>query len=206
MLDPTLLERRSLEAARRGDVAAFNALVELHQRLVFNVAYRILGNPDEAADAAQEAFVSAFRAVRDFRGENVRAWLLRIAVNACYDQLRRDKRQRASSLEALSEAAEMDVSPPDRGPGPEEAALTTETAEQIQAALDRLPDDQRAIVVLCDVHGLSYEEAAESLEVAVGTVKSRLSRARARLRDDLTARGELPGASRRPHSEGLHST
>ncbi|MCC7103801.1 MAG: sigma-70 family RNA polymerase sigma factor [Chloroflexi bacterium] len=205
MVDPSLLERRSLEAARQGDVAGFNRLVELYQRLAFNVAYRVLGNQDEAADATQDAFLSAYRAIGSFQGDNVRAWLLRIVVNACYDHLRRARRQRADSLEALSEAAETEVAPPDTTPGPEAVALTTETAEYIQAALDRLPDDQRAVVVLCDVHGLSYEEAAESLEVAIGTVKSRLSRARARLRDDLTRLGELPGASRRPSSEGLHS-
>ena len=196
-------ERASIEAARRGDVAAFNRLVEEYQRLAYNVAYRTLGQPDEAADATQEAFLSAFRAIREFRGDSFKAWLLRIVVNACYDQLRRRQRHPTASLEALAEEAETEVVPPDPRPGPEVSALSSETAAVIQAALERLPDDQRLVVVLCDVQGLKYEEAAAALEVAVGTVKSRLSRARACLRDELAARGELPSAGRRLHSEGL---
>ena len=194
-----------MEAARRGDVGAFNRLVERYQRLAYNVAYRTLGRPEEAADATQDAFLSAFRAIRDFRGESFRAWLLRIVVNACYDQLRRRQRHPTDSLEALAEQAEMEVAPPDPTPGPEPAALAGETAAVIQEALGRLAADQRLVVVLCDVQGLSYEEAAAALEVAVGTVKSRLSRARVRLRDELAARGELPTAARRPYNEGMAS-
>jgi RNA polymerase sigma-70 factor (ECF subfamily) len=201
-LDLGSSERAWVEAARNGDVGAFNRLVECYQRLAYNVAYRTIGQPEEAADATQEAFLSAFRAVREFRGDSFKAWLLRIVVNACYDQLRRRQRQPADSIERLSEQTETEVAPPDPGIGPEVAALKTETAEAIQRALDVLPHDQRLVVVLCDVQGLSYDEAAAALELAVGTIKSRLSRGRARLRDELTARGELPGAARRPISEG----
>jgi RNA polymerase sigma-70 factor (ECF subfamily) len=191
-----------VEAARRGDVAAFNTLVEHYQRLAYNVAFRTLGQPEEAADATQEAFFSAFRAIRGFRGDSFKHWLLRIVVNACYDQLRRRQRRPATSLDALAEDDETEVAPPDPAPGPEVAALGRETAETIQRALAALGPDQQLAVVLCDVQGLSYEEAADILEVAVGTVKSRLSRARAQLRDELTARGELPAASRRLPQEG----
>jgi RNA polymerase sigma-70 factor (ECF subfamily) len=195
-------ERVTLENARRGDVGAFNCLVEQYQRLAYSVAYRTLGQPEEAADATQDAFLSAFRAIRDFRGESFKAWLLRIVVNACYDQLRRRQRHPTDSLEALADDGEVEVAPPDPQPGPELAALGTETAEVIQQALGTLPDEQRFVVILCDIQGLSYEEAATVLELAVGTVKSRLSRGRARLRDELTARGELPAAGRRPQYEG----
>jgi RNA polymerase sigma-70 factor (ECF subfamily) len=191
-------ERSNLEAARRGDVRAFNRLVEEYERLAYNIALRTLGRPDEADDATQDAFLAAYRAIGSFRGEAFKPWLLRIVVNCCYDLLRKRRRQPAESLERLEQDDETPILPPDPRPGPEGEALSGETGAAIQAALDRLPDEQRAVVVLCDVQGLSYEEAAEPLELAVGTVKSRLSRARARLRDDLTARGELPGGRERP--------
>ncbi len=197
--DPGAAEARALEAAQRGDVAAFNELVLAHQTTVYNVALRTLGNPEDAADATQDAFISAFRAIREFRGGSFKAWVLRIAVNACYDTLRRRQRRPSSSLEVVLEAGESDPGLADRRIGPERAALSAETAEAIQAALMRLPEEQRTLVVLCDVQGLSYEEAAEATGAALGTVKSRLSRARARLRDILAERGELPGVLERHH-------
>jgi RNA polymerase sigma-70 factor (ECF subfamily) len=207
MAGPTFEEKASVEAARRGDVDAFNLLVELYQRLAYNVAYRTLGSPEEACDAMQDAFLSAFRALGEFRGGSFKAWLLRIVVNACYDQLRRRQRHPTSSLDALAEEGEATTNmPPDPGPGPELEVLRGETAEVIQQALGNLATDQRVVVVLCDVQGLSYEEAAAALEVPVGTIKSRLSRARAHLRDELAARGELPAAVLRPHKEDLATT
>ena len=164
------------------------------------MAYRTLGQADEAADATQEAFFSAFRSIREFRGESFKSWLLRIVVNACYDQLRRRRRHPTDSLDSLEEGTPAN-GPLDPGPGPELAALRAETRAVIERGLASLPTDQRLAVVLCDVQGLSYEEAALTLQVAVGTVKSRLSRARARLREYLTERGELPAAGRRPHTE-----
>jgi RNA polymerase sigma-70 factor (ECF subfamily) len=192
-------EDRALEAARRGDISAFNELVLKYQTVVYNVSLRTLGNQDDAADATQEAFISAFRHLADFRGGSFKAWLLRIAVNACYDILRRRQRRPSSSLDELAEHDDGDVGPGDTRPGPERSALNAETAAVIQAGLNTLPEEQRILVVLCDVQGLSYEEAAESCQIALGTVKSRLSRARARLRDYLAQRGELPGDFRRPN-------
>jgi RNA polymerase sigma-70 factor (ECF subfamily) len=165
---------------------------------VYNVSLRTLGNQDDAADATQEAFVSAFRHLAEFRGGSFKAWLLRIAVNACYDILRRRQRRPSSSLDELAEQADGEIGPGDPRPGPERSALNAETASVIQAGLNTLPEEQRVLVVLCDIQGLSYEEAAESCQIALGTVKSRLSRARARLRDYLTRRGELPSDFRRP--------
>ena len=191
-VDPHADEARALEAARQGDVAAFNQLVLRYQTVAYNVALRTLGNPEEAADATQETFISAFRALDDFRGGSFKAWLLRITVNACYDILRRRQRRPASSLDELTEQGDESFGATDTGQGPEGAALNAETARAIQAALLTLPADQRTLVLLCDVQGLSYEEAAEATQVALGTVKSRLSRARARLRDHLRERGELP--------------
>ena len=197
----------ALRAAQRGDVAAFNTLVVVYQRQLYNVCYRMLGNAEDAADATQDALLSAFRSLKTFQGpaDGLKAWLLRIAVNACYDQLRRRQRRPADSLEALSGThghdPDQDTSMADRladpGPGPEQHSLGSETARVIQDAIDRLAPEQRMTVVLCDVQGLSYEEAARAMSVELGTVKSRLSRARAQLRDLLSQKGELPAGSQR---------
>jgi RNA polymerase sigma-70 factor, ECF subfamily len=201
--DPGTLEQ-ALRDAQRGDVSAFNTLVVVHQRQLYNVCLRTLGNADDAADATQEALLNAFRGVRSFNGPagGLRAWLLRIAVNACYDQLRRRQRRPTDSLDALQAGdPEQDSGPGDRVadpvPGPEQRSLTAETARQIQAAIDRLPPEQRLTVVLCDVQGLSYEEAAQAMSVELGTVKSRLSRARVQLRGMLVEKGELPSVVQR---------
>jgi RNA polymerase sigma-70 factor (ECF subfamily) len=201
--DPGTLET-ALRAAQRGDVAAFNTLVVAYQRQLYNVCYRTLGSPDDAADATQDALLSAFRGLKTFNGpaSGLRGWLLRIAVNACYDQLRRRQRRPTDSLDALgSNDPEQESSAADRladpGLSPEQRSLGAETARNIQDAIDRLPPDQRLTVVLCDVQGLSYDEAAQAMSVELGTVKSRLSRARAQLRDLLLEKGELPAGSQR---------
>jgi RNA polymerase sigma-70 factor, ECF subfamily len=186
-----------LNRARDGDVGAFNRLVLDHERPVYSLAYRLLGNSEDAADATQEAFLNAYRAINGFRGEAIRPWLFRITVRCCYDQLRRRKRRREDSLEG-DDDDEFSFDPPgDTRQGPEQSAMRAETAAAIEHAMQLLPLDQRTIVSLCDVEGMSYEEAAEITNAELGTVKSRLSRARARLRDILRARGELPGASER---------
>jgi RNA polymerase sigma-70 factor (ECF subfamily) len=185
-------ESRALEAAQRGDTRAFNELVLAYQATVYNVALRTLGHPEDAADATQDAFLSAYRAIHEFRGGSFKAWLLRIAVNTCYDILRRRQRRPSTSLEVVIDETGDSPRLADRRIGPERAALAAETIDAVEQALLTLPDDQRTIVVLCDVQGLSYEEAAEVEGIALGTVKSRLSRARTRLRQFLIARGELP--------------
>lgn len=186
-----------LNRARSGDVDAFNRLVLDHERPVYSLTYRLLGNSEDAADATQDAFINAYRAIGGFRGEAIRPWLFRIAVRCCYDQLRRRKRRREDSLEGDDDDDEPFDPPGDPVLGPEQTALRAETAAVIEQAMRLLPLDQRTIVTLCDVEGLSYEEAAEVTSAELGTVKSRLSRARARLRDLLRARGELPGAPER---------
>jgi RNA polymerase sigma-70 factor (ECF subfamily) len=198
VLGPEAVEDASVEAARRGDRDAFNRLVIRYQSLVYNLAYRTLGNREDAADVTQETFFSAYRHLEEFHGRAFKRWLLRIAVNACYDLLRRRRRRPSVSLEELLGAEEAPLDLPARERGPELAALDAETAAAVQRGLLRLPEEQRLVVVLCDVQGLSYEEAADALGVPIGTVRSRLSRARARLRDELLARGELPGGRERP--------
>lgn len=188
-----------LERARGGDLAAFNALVAEHQAIVFNLCLRMLGNRAAAEDATQDAFVSAWRNLSSLRGEQFRPWLLRISSNACLDELRRRSRRPAASLETALEQGL--AHPADPAPSPESAVLSVELRAGIESALLQLPQDQRLAVVLCDVQGLEYEEIARVMRSSVGTVKSRLSRGRARLRQALLSRPELLPAQFRPRSE-----
>ncbi len=191
-------EQRLIAQAQRGDVESFNALVPLYEGRVYNLSYRMLGDPDSAADAAQEAFLNAFRNIRSFRGGSFRSWLLRIATNACYDLLRARQRRPSTSLDAAPED-DGDASPlqiADTAESPDEFALRRELAAAIQQALGALPEEQRVIVILCDIEGLPYEEIAQITGANLGTVKSRLSRGRARLRDALQAGELLPSKYR----------
>jgi RNA polymerase sigma-70 factor (ECF subfamily) len=181
-----------IEQAKKGDVGAYNTLVLHYQDAVYNVAYRIMGEPGAAADASQEAFISAYKALRRFRGGSFKSWLMRIVTNACYDELRRRKRRPQSSLDNIVENYESSpllVSEAEMGP--EESRQWTEMIEAIKHCLDDLPDEQRVVTVLRDVEGYDYGEIAEIMASTLGTVKSRLSRARAKLRECLQGFGEL---------------
>jgi len=184
-------EQALVAAARRGDTQAFNKLILTYQTLVYNVAYRMLHDQDAAADATQEAFISAFHAMHNFRGGSFKAWLLRIVTNACYDQLRVVQRRPTSSLEDMLVDPDHSMMLTDYAELPEDYAVRQDLGRAIQQGLDGLPPDQRATVILSDIQGLSYEEIAQATGVSLGTVKSRLSRGRARLRDYLQHEQEL---------------
>lgn len=184
-------EASLIAAARQGRVDAFNDLVLAYQHQVYNLAYRILGDPASAADATQEAFISAYHHITGFRGGSFKSYLLRIVSNVCYDELRRRQRRPATSLEDWDVEEEANPTLVNGSEGPEEHAERREVARVIQACIETLPADQRITLVLSDVEGLSYEEIAETTGVALGTVKSRLARARGKLRDCLRAHGEL---------------
>ena len=170
--------------ARAGEVAAFNLLVLQHQDAAYSLALHFLGSQQAAEDATQEAFLRAYRGIARFEGDRFRPWLLSIVANAARDELRRRKRRPQRSLdEARDDLDRPSIDPPDPGPLPEDTALRGELRGQLEAALRELPEDWRMVVLLSDVHGLSYDEVASALGVPVGTVKSRLSRARGRLRD-----------------------
>lgn len=189
-----------LERARRGDLDAFNRLVLAHQDSVYGVCLRMLGSPAAAEDAAQEAFISAWRGIGRMRGERFKPWLMRIAANACNDELRRRGRRPAASLDfALAEGM---PEPADPAPAPEGALLTGELRSRIEAALRRLPPDQRLAIVLCDIEEMDYEEIGLVMGTSLGTVKSRISRGRARLRELLLSEPELLPARFRPGSGG----
>lgn len=186
-------ENALIQAARRGDLDAFNTLVLAYQHQVYHLAYRIMGETAAASDATQEAFISAYKNLKSFRGGSFKSWLLRIVTNACYDDLRRRKRRPATSLDELTdgEDGEAGFDLPSADDGPETIAQRHELAGLIQRGITTLPDDQRIVLVLSDVRGLSYEEIAVMTRSNLGTVKSRLSRARAKLRAYLQGRGEL---------------
>jgi RNA polymerase sigma-70 factor (ECF subfamily) len=195
-------EKALLAAARRGDTHSFNQLVSQYQDMVYNVAYRILGDDQAAADASQETFLSAYQAVAKFKGGSFKAWILRIATNSCYDQLRLQKRRPTSSLEAIYTDTDPSSHFINGRESPEEHALRDELGQTLQRGIATLPPEQRVTLVLSDVQGLSYSEIAQATGTSVGTVKSRLSRARARLRDFLLEQSELLPARYRLRSEG----
>jgi RNA polymerase sigma-70 factor (ECF subfamily) len=183
-----------IQAARGGDLDSFNRLVLAYQDLVYNQAYRMIGEEESADDASQNAFISAYNHLGSFRGGSFKAWLLRIVTNACYDELRRRKRRPTIPLEPLDDAGEEVESPSwmvDPADRPEEQVQRLELQNAIQHCLDKLPDDFRSAVVMVDVQGLNYSEAAESIGTPIGTIKSRLARARLRLRDCLNGFAEL---------------
>jgi RNA polymerase sigma-70 factor (ECF subfamily) len=185
MDEPALISQ-----AQQGDLNSFNRLVLEYQTTVYNLAYRIMGEGDSAADAAQETFISAYKNLRHYRGGSFKAWLLRIVTNACYDELRRRKRRPAASLEALTVVekgpdAETEAALVSQDESPEDFAQRRELARHLQSCLDRLPEDMRTVVVMSDIMGMEYAEIAANTGAALGTIKSRLSRARARMRDCL---------------------
>ena len=174
----------------RGDLSAFNQIVDRYQSQVYNVAARTLGSRVAAEDVTQETFISAYKAISGFRGGSLRAWLLRIARNQCFDHLRSIKRRPESSLEEAFEDTGF-VQPASADSLPETQALTAELGRAISRAIHALPLDQRITLLTVDVQGLSYEETAEAFGVSIGTVKSRLSRARSKVRDLLAREAEL---------------
>lgn len=199
-------EKILISDAKGGDLEAFNRLVLEYQDLVYYQAYRIMGDAQSAEDAAQEAFISAYRKLSSYRGGSFRAWLLRIVTNACYDELRRRKRRPTTPLEPLG-ADEEEVESPrwlsDPGESPEDFAERVELSGAIQRCLDDLPDEFRVVVVLVDVQGFDYREASQVVGRPVGTVKSRLSRARERMRDCLQGVWELLPAAFRLMNEAI---
>lgn len=173
-----------------GDRSAFGVLVERHQRRVYNLAYRMLGRPEDAADATQDAFVTAMRKLEGFRGaSSFTTWMHRVTVNLCYDALR--KRSREMPVEEKEQA---DVA------GPGDLAEESATAIDVQRALLEVPEEFRAVLILHDVQGVPYEAIADAIGVPIGTVKSRLHRGRVALAR--AVRGEQHSGSRASNQRG----
>lgn len=185
-------ETRTIQEAQRGSLAAFNQLVMAYQGTAYNVAYRVIGEGEAAADACQDAFLKAYQAIKQYRGGSFKSWLMRIVTNTCYDHLRYKGRRPANSLEDMVENPTSDnVKLINGTEHPEERVLRGELNDLIQIGISQLPEDQRLVLVLSDVQGFSYQEIAEIIDQPLGTVKSRLSRGRQRLRDFLWQQQEL---------------
>ncbi|MBI2866650.1 MAG: sigma-70 family RNA polymerase sigma factor, partial [Chloroflexi bacterium] len=178
-------EAEAIARSQRGDIEAFNGLVLRYQKAAYNLARRLCGDVATAEDATQEAFISAFQNIKGFRGGSFRAWLFRIVTNSVFTQMRRAKRRPAQSLEAAMEATGWSPASEDN---PEQDVLHREEARELSQGLLSLPYDFRVAVVLRDVQGMSYEEIAETTGSSLGTVKSRIARGRALLRDYVLAR------------------
>ena len=199
-----LQEQMWIDAARQGDQAAFEQLVRLYEKRVFALALRMCRNPEDAAEAAQEAFLSAWQGLAFFRGESSFAtWLYRLVSNACVDLLRREGRHRAAAGPSLNDEA-LNVDIPDGAASPQEAAERSELRQQIEDGLSALSPEHRQVLILREMHQRSYDEIAEILALDLGTVKSRINRGRKRLRKILLESGNFsaPPASKQSEKEG----
>lgn len=183
-------EAAVIARAAAGDRTAFAQLMEHYQSACYGLAWRLLGDPDLAADATQDAFVHAYRAIGSYRGGVFRSWLLRITANASYDILRRAQRRPTTTLPDGEEGSPPELADLD-AVNPVAEATRSELYRHLEAALQQLPPDQRTAVVLTDVYGMDYNEVAEMTRSALGTVKSRIHRGRLRLRALLADHREL---------------
>ena len=194
-----MTQEQELQLIRRvqaGETEAFEDLVRSHEKTVYNLALRMTGHPQDAEDMAQEAFWKAYRSLGEFRGESkFSVWLYRIVSNVCLDHLRQQSRRPAASLTAEDEEGEetqWDV--PDESLSPERLLERKLTREAVQRGLETLPAEQRQILLLREIRGMSYEEIGEALDLEPGTVKSRIFRARKKLVAWLLADGNIPDA------------
>jgi RNA polymerase sigma factor (sigma-70 family) len=201
-------ESALIRSAVEGDLNSFNRLVLEYQEAAFNVALRMMGEVPAAEDAAQTAFISAFKNLHQYRGGSFKAWVLRMVTNACYDELRKQKRRPTVSLDGQGNDEDMDVQESSylidpQAPNPQEELEKSELEHAIQHCLDELPPDFRAAVVLADIEGLDYEDIARASGSPIGTIKSRLARARFKLRDCLKGFEELLPARFRLINENM---
>ncbi|HWI65621.1 MAG TPA: sigma-70 family RNA polymerase sigma factor [Symbiobacteriaceae bacterium] len=178
--DETLVRR-----AQNGDQAALSELITRYERKTYNLAFRLMGNHADASDAAQEALVRVYTRLHNFRGDSAfSTWLFRVATNTCLDELRRRGRLRYASLDTplTTDDGALPRQPLDEGDSPTERAERREIQAAVQRAINRLPDEYRVVVVMRDLHDYSYHEIAALLGTSLGTIKSRLHRARQALR------------------------
>ncbi|MFA5837458.1 MAG: sigma-70 family RNA polymerase sigma factor [Bellilinea sp.] len=188
-------EAELIHEAIQGDLDAFNRLVLTYQEMAFNLAYRMLNDDAAAEDATQTAFISAYRNLRSYRGGSFRAWVMRMVTNTCYDELRRRHRRPTIPLEPVNVEDEEEIENPswlaDGSPSPEDQMESKELEKAISHCIQGLPEEFRAVVVMVDVQGLDYAEVSDAMGKPLGTIKSRLARARGRLRDCLAGFREL---------------
>lgn len=185
-----LLDDLLIEKIKQGDLDAFEQLVARYETKVYTIAYRYAGNHIDASDLAQEAFIRVYRSIGGFRGESsFLTWLYRVVTNVCKDEIRRRARENTVSMDEMIDQGKQPV--PDRKNGPLEEVINREWREEIQEVLNSLSYEHRTVIIMRDIQGYTYEEIAYFLECSLGTVKSRLSRARHTLKDLLLARSDL---------------
>ena len=198
-------EQALIRDSQQGDLTAFNRLVLAYQDLAFNIAYRMLGDEARAEECTQESFFSAYRHIHSYRGGSFKAWVLRMVTNACYDELRRRKRRPVIPLEPVNDTDEEIESPAwlaSSEPSPEEVVHLKELDTAIDHCLSTLLPDFRSVVILVDVQNMEYEEVSSILKSPLGTIKSRLARARQKMRDCLQGFEELLPSEYRHEQEG----
>lgn len=187
-------EQALVQSAQKGDLEAFNRLILAYQDMAFNVACRMLNDSDQAEDAVQNAFISAYNNLGAFRGGSFKAWMMRMVTNGCYDELRRQKRRPTTPLDPVNNEEEEHDSAPwlaSTDPSTETQLEQAELEHALQHCLENLSPEFRAVVVLVDVQGLDYSEVSLSISTPLGTIKSRLARARLKIRDCLQGFQEL---------------
>lgn len=188
------LEKLLVKKSQSGDIEAFEQLVSAYDRRAYNIAYRVMGNEEDAKDMAQEAMLRVYRSIKDFKGQSsFSTWLYRIVTNVCLDELRRRKNDKHVSIDSTiqTEDGELHIELSSDKETPETAYERVEQRELIKKAIGELNDEYRSVIVLRDIQGFSYEEISNMLECSLGTVKSRINRARAMLRDKLKGSMEL---------------
>ncbi|MTI83665.1 MAG: sigma-70 family RNA polymerase sigma factor [Firmicutes bacterium] len=184
-------DEQLVDKFKSGSVEAFEELVNRYERKVYTLAYRFTGNYADAGDMVQEVFIRVYRALPKFRAESsFSTWIYKVAANVCRDELRKQRRKKSVSLENM-EANQGEIAVTDEAQSPEEFVEQRDLQARVQKYIDQLTEDQRMILLLREMHQLSYEEMADVLECSLGTVKSRLSRARLALKNKMQAAGEL---------------
>ena len=179
-----MLDEFTLRRAQKADPQAFEKLVTPHEQMLWRVCWHYTHHQEDAADCLQETMLKAWRAIGSYRGDCAfSSWLYRIAVTVCLDFLRKQKRLPVT--ESADEMAEEGFTPVDASPTPDEAVLHTESADDLRAAIDALPGDMRTVLILYALEGLGYEQIAEATQTSIGTVKSRLNRARQKIAKSL---------------------
>ncbi len=184
-------DEQLVDKFKKGSEEAFEGLVDRYEKRVYTLAYRFTGNHADAGDLAQEVFIRVYRALPKFRAESsFSTWIYKVAANVCRDELRKQRRRKTVSLENI-QAAQGEIAIADNSQSPEEFVERRDLQVRVQRYIDQLNEEQRLILLLREMQELSYEEIAEVLECSLGTVKSRLSRARSALKNKMKAAGEL---------------
>ena len=183
-----------VQQAKDGDMAAFERLIIQYEKMVYNIALKMMSNQEDAKDVSQDVFIKLFRNLDKFKGDSsFSTWTYRIAVNTCIDELRKRKKKMTVSIDMETEGEDSKIKREltDNAPTPEESYLEKEGTEKIRAAMEQLSNDHKMMITLRDFQGLSYTEIAEITELSLGTVKSRIARARLQLKNLLLVNGEL---------------